>query len=91
VFQILHQYDDGENDEGPSADAVIENMTEILPILEEALAESQLLGFPTGQKKIKTVFFDAGDILYHRPRSGANLKNFLEGKNHVPHPQLSHE
>lgn len=91
VFQILHQYDDGENDEGLPADAMIENMTEILPILEKEMAQSLRHCFPAQEKKIRTIFFDAGDILYHRPRSGANLQHFLEGKSHIPHPQLSHE
>lgn len=77
AVQIRHGFDDGESDEGCTPDAVIDDMRELLPILEAGLARDN--STPTGgySSPVKAVFFDAGDILYHRPQQGAYLKSFL--------------
>jgi FMN phosphatase YigB (HAD superfamily)/sugar phosphate isomerase/epimerase len=66
-------------------------MSELIPILENATQ--------TGNKKpqrgvngdYKALFFDAGDILYHRPNSGKNLRKFLKGIPLQPHTDLEKE
>lgn len=80
AVQIKHQFDDGAKDEGATPDAVITNMQELLPILKKAIHE-EARKVPGGNgRRIKALFFDAGDILYYRPEKSPNLKNFLAGK-----------
>ena len=55
VVQIIHQFDDGEIDIGPRADAVIENMAEILPFLEKEMIANQSPSF-SGEEEDKIHF-----------------------------------
>lgn len=80
AVQIHHQYDDGEIDGGAEPEAVIENMLELLPILEKELKKDLLGEEKLKYRRIKAIFFDAGDILYYRPQKQENFKNFLVGK-----------
>lgn len=75
AVQIHHHYKHGETDHGAQPDAVISQMTELLPLLQTELDRS-----PTAEKKnagVRAIFFDAGDILYHRPNRGMYFKAFL--------------
>jgi putative hydrolase of the HAD superfamily len=72
---IRHDFEHGENDEGATPDAVIEDMTELLDILRADRNREQT---PTESGKIRAVIFDAGDILYFRPERGAKFAAFLK-------------
>lgn len=80
AVQIKHAYDDGETDKGATPDAVIHNMEELLPILEQAINEDEHQTQSKKERRIKAIFFDAGDILYYRPQKNLHLNKFLEGK-----------
>lgn len=91
ALQIRHVYDDGEKDEGAVPDAVIHSMTELLPILEADLLRSKQTIHPVEKNSVKAIFFDAGDILYHRPERDRNLKTFLAGRKINPAPNFDVE
>ncbi len=91
AVQIRHQYDDGEPDEGAQPDAVIHQMEELIPLLEAELCQDQKVGYPLQQQQYKAIFFDAGDILYHRPHSGRNFRKFLENQTIQPAPDLENQ
>ena len=73
--QIRHDFEHGENDEGATPDAVIDNMTELLDILR---ANRDCEQTPIESGKIRALIFDAGDILYFRPERGAKFAAFLK-------------
>ena len=77
AVQIKHEYDDGLKDEGAIPDAIIENMEELLPILEKRLSEYNHSATFSNNAKVKAIFFDAGDILYQRPRKDDQFKRFV--------------
>jgi HAD superfamily hydrolase (TIGR01549 family) len=73
--QIRHDFEHGENDEGSTPDAVIDNMTELLEILRASRDCEQK---PVESGNIRALIFDAGDILYFRPERGAKFAAFLK-------------
>jgi len=75
AVQIRHSFDEGEEDTGCTPDAVIEDMRDLLPILDETL-QKEIFPAAAADAPVKAVFFDAGDILYHRPQSGMRLRAF---------------
>jgi putative hydrolase of the HAD superfamily len=75
AIQIHHDFDHGENDIGYTPDAVIENMSE-LPEILRAKCDCETKE-PKGS--IRALIFDAGDILYFRPRRGSGFAEFLKG------------
>lgn len=81
AVQIKHKYDDGIEDRGATPDAIIENMRDLIPILETEKSRDQYWIENYDERKVKAIFFDAGDILYFRPRKEENLRKFLEAKN----------
>jgi putative hydrolase of the HAD superfamily len=91
AIQIIHQYNNGEPDEGASPDAVIQSMTELIPYLERALQAGNNKSQRGAAGEYKALFFDAGDILYSRPNSGKNLRKFLKDKAIKRHPDLEKE
>lgn len=91
AVKIHHMYDDGEQDDGAAPDATISNMEELLPLLEEAIKEGARAATRLQGRKIKAIFFDAGDILYHRPVKDLNLNEFLHGKQLNPAPNFEQE
>jgi HAD superfamily hydrolase (TIGR01549 family)/HAD superfamily hydrolase (TIGR01509 family) len=80
AVQIKHRYDNGEKDEGPVPDAIIRDMQELIPILQKELKKDRETININNDRKIKALFFDAGDVLYYRPNRHTNFKKFLEGK-----------
>jgi HAD superfamily hydrolase (TIGR01509 family) len=81
AIQIIHNYEHGEVDEGPTPDATITQMTELLEILNvemdkdiRLMTNSQARGNP-----VRAIIFDAGDVLYHRPNRYQKLAVFLDG------------
>jgi len=91
AVQIIHPYSDGEPDEGATPDAIIHSMDELIPILEKKLSEDKSTFSLPSECKYKAMFFDAGDILYHRPNQGKNLRKFLKNKELHPHPEFDKE
>jgi putative hydrolase of the HAD superfamily len=73
--QIRHDFEHGENDEGATPDAVVDNMTELLDILK---ANQKCEPVEPESTKIRGLIFDAGDILYFRPERGAKFIAFLK-------------
>jgi putative hydrolase of the HAD superfamily len=79
AVQIVHDFENGEADEGAKPDAVIHSLTELIGIIQ---MENDGLRNPQGgakenTKAIKAFLFDAGDILYHRPNKGEKFVSFL--------------
>ena len=52
-------------------------MQELLPILEKALREDSRTRTTVADCKIKGIFFDAGNILYQKPRKGIHMRRFI--------------
>ncbi len=79
AVQIRHDYDHGEVDEGATPDAVINDMTEFLEILQTELnSESVIPAAKDSQNQIRALLFDAGDILYYRQNSGEQIGRISE-------------
>jgi putative hydrolase of the HAD superfamily len=91
AVQIKHKYDDGIQDEGASPDAIIANMMELIPILEAEIEKDKISSNNHNERKVKAIFFDAGDILYYRPNKEENLKKYLDGKVLHYHPDFESE
>lgn len=77
AVKIHHEYDDGEPDLGATPDAVISDMRELIPILENELRQDALGTSSISNHQIKGIFFDAGDVLYHKPHKGMHVNDFL--------------
>ncbi len=76
AVQIMHDFDHGESDEGARPDAVIHEMSALVQIIaaENAKCDDR----PARHNRIQALLFDAGDILYFRPKRGEALKQFLK-------------
>jgi len=83
AVQIHHQYDDGEKDGGATPDAAIKNMLDLIPFLEGQIQKDGSIPCGNG-RKIKAIFFDAGDVLYYRPEKNPNFTRFLESRSVTP-------
>jgi putative hydrolase of the HAD superfamily len=75
AVKIHHNFDHGEDDSGAKPDAVIHQMTELLDILAAEREKSKSM--PAHPYQVRALLFDAGDILYHRPKGGQRLREFL--------------
>ncbi len=75
AVHIRHNFDHGENDTGFTPDAVIDNMTELLQILQDKRESETSISDP---QKIRALIFDAGDVLYFRPQRGRGFAAFLK-------------
>ncbi len=76
-IQVKHAYDNGELDEGATPDAIIHNLDELIPFLQNELKQGNNSLSENHSSDIKALFFDAGDILYCRPKKDENLNHFL--------------
>jgi HAD superfamily hydrolase (TIGR01509 family) len=88
AVQIRHDFQHGEDDQGSTPDAVIENLTEVLEILQEHGVRGEIHG---DSRKIRALIFDAGDILYFRPQRGRHFAAFLKELGLEPHPDHSRQ
>jgi putative hydrolase of the HAD superfamily len=81
AIQIQHNFKHGEDDEGPLPDVLIDQMTELIEILTKELNNRNDSKDHQGarSKQVGALLFDAGDILYYRPRKGQKLVKFLQG------------
>lgn len=79
AIQIVHDYDHGEADEGAIPDAVITEMSSLIDILKQDQTESRQarLTSPPDACHVRALLFDAGDILYYRPKRGTKFTEFL--------------
>lgn len=75
AVQIVHDFQHGEVDDGAEPDAIIHSMGELIKIIQGQLDRSKNLKKTAAP--IKAIFFDAGDILYHRPNKDQKLFQFL--------------
>jgi len=80
AIQIRHDYNHGEDDRGAHPDVFIHQMTELVDILRYELDRSADKRPTWGDHScpIRGFLFDAGDILYYRPRQGVELRAFLK-------------
>jgi putative hydrolase of the HAD superfamily len=79
AVQIRHDFEHGEDDSGASPDAVIDQMTEILEILQNEARNTPADPKNENTKnKVRALLFDAGDVLYHRQFDGIKLAAFLK-------------
>ena len=88
-IQIRHDFEHGENDEGATPDAVIDNMTELLDILRAESGSRTALLLKCG--KIRALIFDAGDILYFRPRTWSQICRVSQRTGHGNQPEPPQE
>ncbi len=77
AVQVKHDFDDGEKDGGAVPDAVIDDLSGLLPLLEDALRQGKNGTPDKASESVKAIFFDAGDILYYRPERDRYLNEFL--------------
>ena len=84
AVQIKHEFDTGEKDEGAEPDFLIQSMDELIPILMQELEKNRKTINPRTDRKIKAIFFDAGDILYYRPKRGEFFNQYLTERDPQP-------
>ena len=79
AIQIRHDFDHGEEDDGATPDAVIQDMRQLTGILQKEIELPSNVELPgaEGNHAICGLLFDAGDILYYRPDRGRRLFTFL--------------
>ena len=79
AFQIQHNFNHGESDDGATPDLIFEDMTELLEILhtERYLADQKPIGKKSTENQIRAVLFDAAGVLYGRKDDGEELTSFL--------------
>ncbi len=73
AIQIQHDFEHGEADDGPTPDAVVRDMGEVLDLLKSSRQER-----PELPGSVRALLFDAGDILYYRPNRGQCFASFLQ-------------
>jgi HAD superfamily hydrolase (TIGR01509 family) len=73
TIRIEHPEVDGAEPDEPAADAVVKDLTEVIPVVERVNAMPAEPARP-----VRAILFDAGDILYYRPKRGERLARFLE-------------
>jgi len=88
AVQIQHKFDNGDSDEEAAPDAVIRDMRELLPLLEVEKEKGLRSAAATNGQKIKGIFFDAGGILYHKPKKGRHFRQFLARYKVTPPPHI---
>jgi len=77
-IRVEHPEVDGAEPTEPPADAVVGDLTGVIEVI--ARANAAHAGEPTdrAERAMKAILFDAGDILYYRPRRGQHLARFLK-------------
>ena len=79
AVQIQHEYDRDPEGQKPDPDALIEDMSELVEILEAELRRPWTPRHPMREVNgIRGILFDAGDILYYRPYKRKRFRAFLE-------------
>jgi len=78
AVQITHEFNHGEPDDGVAADAIISDLNSFVTIVRSKTNHRKTNTSQHIQKQIRAIFFDAGDILYYRPRKRKQLEEFLK-------------
>jgi len=93
AIQVEHPPIDGPEGHDAVPDFVLRNMSELLDMLEDERNNSakEVVTSRPGKKEIKALLFDAGDLLYHRPREGERLAAFLSELDLSPSPASRRE
>ncbi len=80
AIQVYHDFDGETDDTEIKPDYYLKNMADLIPILEKELHQPSRRKNVANRedKKIKAIFFDAGDILYHRPERAKHLDRYLK-------------
>ncbi len=76
AIQIRHDFDYDKDDNEIEPDYFIQDMTELIPILKKTMTYAAARP-DVPIHKYKAIFFDAGDILYHRPDKAKHLHRYL--------------
>lgn len=76
-IRIEHPEIDGTEPANPPASAVVRNLAGVVDVIARANAQTPESA-AEANSSIKAILFDAGDILYHRPRRGQHLARFLD-------------
>ncbi len=76
TIQIEHQFEHGEDDSGPTPDAKIASMSELMPLIQQCNS----MDLHQHNNPIHAFLFDAGDVLYYRPDRFALFGAFLKRK-----------
>lgn len=82
AVQIHNEFDHGEPDDGDKPDAFISNMEELVQIVQDEmnrLDSSTQSNSSPDEDGVQAIFFDAGDVLYHRNGNGSKLDEYLNG------------
>ena len=86
---IAHPPVDGIEPSEPAPDAFIQDLGGLVEVLETAEREASK---PSQREpEVKALFFDAGDILYYRPRRGQHIERFMESLPQMPEPIAASE
>lgn len=91
AVQIIHIHAPSQAEPLAVPDAVIENLEELIPILEAEIKMDALSAVVQNGRKVKAIFFDAGDVLYCRPEKEKNLREFLSRLKIIPPPGFDDE
>lgn len=67
---------------------VIDDMKDLLPILKKIQLNGSVSGSIRYTRKIKAIFFDAGDILYFRPQKNRHFNTFLDSRDILLDPKF---
>lgn len=80
AVQITHGFEHGEPDDGAAPDAIISDLESLVEILRSVINQQRTKSISTQKIKntARAIFFDAGDILYYRPRKRKHLMEFLK-------------
>lgn len=88
AVRIEHAAVDGPEPHQPFPDLTVSDLRELLGTFESPSGPRDAAA---PRDSIKAVFFDAEDILYHRPRRGRHLAELLESFAHVSTPASEEE
>ena len=75
AIKVAHPVVDEPEPVEPEPTAIIEDLRGVLDLVPEQVDSKRIMPIAQG---MKAIFFDAGDILYHRPRRGQHLARFLD-------------
>lgn len=80
AVQITHGFEHGEPDDGATPDATISDLNSLVEILRSVtnLPKIKLVSNQQAKNSVRAILFDAGDILYYRPRKREHLIKFLK-------------
>ncbi len=95
AIQVEHSPIDGPDSHDAMPDFFLRDLTELPDVLENEMSRSAKKVTPSKPevREIKAILFDAGDLLYHRPREEERLAAFLAelGLNLSPMPMRERE